>query len=145
MRRSKNFRGKKSGFTLVEILLVLALLSLLIGFGVANADKLFGSNQNAIVSMKVKESFNAPLFKYRADTGRYPTTDQGIKALLVKPSDDKGRWRGPYITKAEDLVDPWGNELKYRYPGTKNVGGYDLYSLGEDGKDGTADDIGNWE
>lgn len=144
MKRRESFRGKKSGFTLIEILLVLALLALLIGFGVANADKLFQGNQEQIVSMKVKESFNSVLFKYRADTGRYPTTEQGLRSLLEKPADDKGRWRGPYINKADDLLDPWGNELKYRYPGTKNVGSYDLYSVGEDGQDGSEDDIGNW-
>lgn len=145
MKRRNSFRGKRSAFTLIEILLVLALLALLIGFGVANAGKIFGTNQEAIVSMKVKDSFNAPLFKYRADTGKYPTTEQGMKALLQKPSDDKGRWKGPYINSAEDILDPWGNELKYRFPGVKNPGSYDLYSVGEDGVDGSEDDIGNWK
>lgn len=143
MRRSKSFRGKRSGFTLIEILLVLALLSMLVGFAVFKGDAIFGDNQVKVMSMKVKESFNVPLFKYRTDTGNYPTTDQGLKALLVKPGNDRGRWRGPYINGEQDLVDDWGNELRYRFPGVKNTGGYDLYSLGPDGKE-SADDIGNW-
>lgn len=144
MRRRDHFRGKKSGFTLIEILLVLALLAMLIGFGVANAGKIFGENQIGITSMKVKDSFNVPLFKYRADTGNFPTTSQGVKALVSKPADARGSWKGPYVNKPEDIIDFWGNELRYRFPGTKNVGGYDLYSLGPDGVE-SADDIGNWD
>ncbi|EDY83693.1 general secretion pathway protein G [Verrucomicrobiia bacterium DG1235] len=143
MKRRENFRGKKSGFTLIEMLLVLALLGMLVGFAVMKSDQIFGGNQVAITEMKVKESFSVPLFKYRADTGNYPTTQQGIKALLQKPGDDRGRWKGPYVNKPDDLIDFWGNELKYRFPGTKNVGSYDLYSLGPDGVE-SGDDIGNW-
>lgn len=117
---------------------------MLIGFGVANADKLFGDNQEAITRMKVNDSFDVPLFKYRTDLGNYPTTEQGIKALLTQPSNARGKWKGPYINDASDIIDVWGNELKYRFPGTKNPAKYDLYSLGPDGVE-SSDDIGNWE
>lgn len=143
MKRRNDFRGKKSGFTLIEILLVLALLSMLVGFAVFKGGSIFTDSQADIVSMKVKEAFKVPLFKYRTDTGNFPTSEQGLKALLQKPSNDRGRWRGPYIEGPDNLIDEWGNEFRYRFPGTKNTSGYDLYSLGADGKE-SEDDIGNW-
>lgn len=143
MRRRDNTRGRKSGFTLIEILLVLGLIGLLVGVVVINVGGIFGGQQVDMTKMKIEESLSAPLFKYKADTGNYPTTEQGLQALLTKPSNDRGRWRGPYVKNEESLRDAWQQDLKYRFPGTQNVGSYDLYSLGPDGTE-SADDIGNW-
>lgn len=143
MRRRDDFRNKKAGFTLVEMLLVIGLIVLLAGLVIVNVDNIFGDQQAKMTHFKVNEAFKTPLFKYRMDMGSYPTTDQGLKALLQKPSNDSGKWRGPYVDKSEDIVDPWGNELKYRYPSTNNPGSYDLYSLGPDGSE-SGDDIRNW-
>lgn len=143
MRRRDDFRNKKAGFTLVEMLLVIGLIVLLAGLVIVNVDNIFGDQQAKLTHFKVNEAFKTPLFKYRMDMGSYPSTDQGLKALLQKPSNDSGKWRGPYVDKAEDIVDPWGNELKYRYPSTNNPGSYDLYSLGPDGSE-SGDDIRNW-
>ncbi|MBC2604468.1 type II secretion system major pseudopilin GspG [Pelagicoccus albus] len=143
MRRRNSLRGKKSGFTLVEILLVLGLIALLMGVVVVNVDGIFGGQQEEMTKMKINESLSAPLFKYKTDTGNYPTTEQGLQALLTKPSNDRGRWRGPYVKSEESLLDAWNQELKYRFPGTQNPGSYDLYSLGADGTE-SGDDIGNW-
>lgn len=144
MKRRNNFRGKKSGFTLMEILLVLGLIGLLVSVVVVNAGAIFGQKKEELTQMKIKSSLSAPLFKYMTDTGSYPTTDQGLKSLLVKPANDKGRWRGPYVEGEESLLDAWQREFKYRFPGTGNVGGYDLYSLGADGTE-SGDDIRNWK
>lgn len=143
MKQRRDFRSKKAGFTLVEMLLVIGLIVLLAGLVVTNVGNIFGDQQAKLTHFKVNEAFKTPLFKYRMDTGSYPTTEQGLKALLQKPSNDRGRWRGPYLDKPENIVDDWGNELKYRFPSTNNPGSYDLYSLGPDGVE-SEDDIQNW-
>ncbi|MDQ8202959.1 type II secretion system major pseudopilin GspG [Pelagicoccus sp. SDUM812003] len=143
MRKRSGFRNRKAGFTLVEMLLVIGLIVILAGVAILNVDTIFGDNAAKLTAFKVRESFKTPLFKYRMDTGNYPTTDQGLQALLQKPSNVSGKWSGPYIEGKDDLVDAWGNELKYRYPSSNNPGSYDLYSLGPDGVE-SEDDIRNW-
>jgi type II secretion system protein G len=82
---------------------------------------------------------------YQVDNGRYPTTAEGLGALLTKPSDlSITNWHGPYLEKASDLKDSWGHEYTYRCPGLHNPNGYDLHSMGPDGEDNTLDDIVNW-
>ena len=78
---------------------------------------------------------------FEIDNGRYPSTQEGLDALLSAPADAEG-WRGPYLTRGLPK-DPWGNEYVYRYPGQENPDGFDLYSMGPDGREGN-DDIGNW-
>jgi len=124
-------------------MLVIGLMVLLFGLVVANVDKIFGDNQEQLVAFKVKESFKTPLTSYRIHMGSFPSTQQGLKALLSRPENDRGRWKGPYIENPEDLVDPWGNQLQYRYPGAQNTSSYDLFSLGPDGTE-SGDDITNW-
>lgn len=143
MKHKNSLRGRKSGFTLIEILLVLGLIGLLVSVVVINAGSIFGNQQVKMTTLKVNESLTTPLFSYKSDMGNYPTTEQGLKALLVKPGNDRGRWHGPYVKDDESLLDAWQNELKYRFPGVKNPSGYDLYSLGPDGTE-SGDDIGNW-
>ncbi len=144
MKRKNNFRGKKSGFTLMEILLVLGLIGLLVSVVVVNAGSIFGDQKVKMTEMKIKNTLSAPLFKYMTDTGSYPTSEQGLSALLTKPGNDRGRWRGPYVEGGESLLDAWQRDFKYRFPGTGNTGGYDLYSLGADGVE-SGDDIKNWK
>jgi len=142
-KRNRNRYSSKRGFTLIEIMLVIGLMVLLFGLVVANVDKIFGDNQEQLVAFKVKESFKTPLTSYRIHMGSFPSTQQGLKALLSRPENDRGRWKGPYIENPEDLVDPWGNQLQYRYPGAQNTSSYDLFSLGPDGTE-SGDDITNW-
>ncbi len=142
MKRRRSLSSRR-GFTLIEIMLVIGLMVLLVGLVVTNVDNLFGSNQAELVRFKVKESFKTPLTSYRIHMGSFPTTQQGLKALIQRPENDGGRWRGPYIEGPENLVDPWGRELQYRYPGTRNAMSYDLFSLGPDGTE-SGDDITNW-
>jgi len=141
----KRALANRSGFTLIEIILVIGLLAILAGLVIGNVDKIFGNQQLEMAKFKVNESFKTPLTTFRVAMGRYPTTEEGLQALLTKPaSDTRGRWKGPYVESASDLEDPWGQPMQYRFPGTKNPSKYDLYSFGPDMVQ-SDDDIGNWE
>ncbi|MBI3885002.1 MAG: type II secretion system major pseudopilin GspG [Opitutae bacterium] len=139
-------KSRRSAFTILEILVVLAIIGLLAGLAVTNADKIFGHSQDAIARVFVRDSLKTSLVRYRIDLGDYPSTAEGMAALLSAPANKADRWRGPYIdTPGNKLpVDPWGEPYQYRYPGVKNKGGYDLFSKGADKAEGTEDDIGNW-
>ena len=138
--------SRQAGFTLLEILVVLAIIGLLVGLTVSNSDKIFGSSQTAVARIFVRDSLKTSLVRYRIDLGDYPSTAEGIQALLTAPAGKTERWRGPYIDAPGNRlpVDPWGEPYQYRFPGTKNPGSYDLYSKGPDKVDGTEDDLGNW-
>jgi general secretion pathway protein G len=138
--------SKISAFTLLEILVTLAIIGLLAGLAISNSDKIFGQSQEAVARVFVRDALKTSLVRYRIDLGDYPTTSEGIAALIVAPSGKAERWRGPYIDVPGGKVptDPWGEPYRYRYPGTKNKGGFDLYSVGPDKNDGSEDDIGNW-
>ncbi|MEZ5277728.1 MAG: type II secretion system major pseudopilin GspG [Opitutaceae bacterium] len=137
--------SRRAAFTLFEILIVIALIALLAGVAITNVGKIFGGGQESIAEIFVNDAMKAPLTSYRIHTGSYPTTSQGLQALITAPDGASGRWKGPYIeTKGGALpTDPWGSPYQYRYPGTRNPDGYDLFSLGPD-KQESADDIGNW-
>ena len=133
----ENGRG---GFTLLEILLVLALLAGLIVLAINNVDKILQGGQEDTVKIYVNDTLKAALFRYRIDNGRYPTTEEGLDALMNRPGE-VANWNGPYVS---DLpADPWGQDYRYLFPGKHNTESYDLYSLGGDGVE-SADDIGNW-
>lgn len=132
----------KAGFSLVEMLIVIALIAIIGTLLIGRIGNLFGGAQEDVAKQFVENSLKAPLLKFRIDTGSYPTTEQGISALLEKPGDSS-KWKGPYIERIP--TDPWGEEYQYRYPGKQNSDGYDLWSKGPDKSSGTSDDIGNWE
>lgn len=136
----------RSAFTLLEILVTLAIIGLLAGLAITNSDKIFGQSQEAVARIFVRDSLKTSLTRYRIDLGEYPSTAEGLNALLVAPANKAERWRGPYAEPPGGKLplDPWGEPYRYRFPGTKNKGGYDLYSTGSDKADGTEDDIGNW-
>ncbi|WP_255567916.1 type II secretion system major pseudopilin GspG [Ruficoccus sp. ZRK36] len=135
-------RTVRRGFTLIEILIVIALIAMLAGASIVALDKLFGGGQESIAQTFCETTGPTALMAYRLNMGGYPTTDQGLAALRTAPSNAGNRWKGPYLKK--EPVDPWGNPYQYRQPGTHNTDGYDLWSFGPDGKEGS-DDIGNWE
>lgn len=139
-------RRARAAFTLLEILVVLAIIGLLVGLVVSNTDKIFGQSQEAVARIFVRDSMKTPLTRYRIDLGDYPSTAEGLAALLASPQNIGDRWRGPYLeTPGNKLpVDPWGSPYEYRHPGVKNTGSYDLFSRGPDKTADTADDIGNW-
>ena len=148
MKLSPSFsrgRARRSvrAFTLMEILLVIGLLGLLMGVMAVGFGNIFGTNEKEIAKMFVDQGVKANLQQYRMHMGSYPTTEEGLNALLEAPEGDKAtRWKGPYADKLPK--DPWGNPYQYLCPGTHNKNSFDLWSMGPDGQDGTADDIGNW-
>jgi len=139
-------RHTARAFTLIEILVVLAIAGMIIGLAVANFGKLFSGAKENIAGMFVNSSLQVPFETYRMDMGNYPSTAEGLQALVTAPSDKADRWRGPYIKgdKSKILIDPWNTPYQYRFPGIHNPDGYDVWSKGPDMQDGTADDIGNW-
>src|ERR1700712_1207052 len=108
-------------FTLVEMLVVLAIVGLLAGLVFNNADKIFSGGQEAVAKVFVRDSFRTALVHYKIDMGDYPSTSDGLTALLTAPSTAGDHWRGPYAELNGKLPpDPWGESYLYRYPGTHN-------------------------
>jgi general secretion pathway protein G len=126
----------------MEILIVLAIMGLLVGLAVTKFSGVFGAAQNDVAGIFVNTTMKTPLMVYRLHMGDYPSTADGLNALVTAPQNKADRWRGPYVEKIP--LDPWGEPYQYRYPGTKNKDTYDLWSKGYDKADGTADDVGNW-
>lgn len=131
------------GFTLLELLVVMVIIGLLVGYVAPMYFKQVGKSEVKVARAQI-ESFGKALDQYRLDSGHYPTTEQGLQALTTKPADE-ARWDGPYLKKGLPL-DPWGAAYLYKRPGTK--GEYDIISLGKDsapGGTGEDADIGSWE
>ena len=144
-RRASRSRPRAAGFTLLEILVVLAIIGLLAGLAITNVDKIFGGAQGSTARLQVRDSMRTSLTSYRIAMGDYPSTAEGLNALITAPGSKADRWHGPYLEPAKIPLDPWGEPLQYAYPGTKNKSGYDLWSKGPDKQSGTEDDIGNWD
>ncbi len=132
------------GFTLVELLVVLAILGLLVGLVGPQVMKALGSSKTKTARIQI-ENLAGTLDIYRLDVGRYPTTSEGLQALVEKPSG-VDNWNGPYLKKSKVPEDPWGYPYHYRSPGEH--GPFDLWSLGADnreGGEGEDQDILSWE
>lgn len=129
-------RRPSRGFTLLELLVVIIVLGLLAGLV---APQIFGRVGDAKVTTARTQMalVGTALDSYRLDNGVYPTTEQGLQALREKPTREPmaTNWRGPYLRK-EVPMDPWGHAYQYRAPGSRNPNGYDLGTLGRDGKEG---------
>lgn len=134
-------RRSGAGFSLLEILIVLALIGMLAFLVVTNMDRILGSGQEEVARVFVTDTMVTPLMSYRLNVGRYPTTEEGLQALLRRPSEDVANWQGPYVKSLPK--DPWGQDYQYRFPGEKNPDGYDIWSFGPDGVDSDRN-IGNW-
>ncbi len=134
-------RKFRNGFTLIELLLVLVILAVLATVVVPKFTK--RSEQARLTAAQTDISnIEVALDAFEIDTGRYPTTSEGLDALYEQPSDTDG-WRGPYLKKRAPK-DPWGNDYIYVQPGQENEYGYDLSSAGPDKSSGTDDDVKNW-
>lgn len=140
---SFNTRRREAGFTLLELLVVLAILGLLAAIVAPQVLRYLGSSRSQTAKVQV-ENINAALELYRLDVGRYPTAQEGLQALVTAPSS-AAAWNGPYMQKAAALTDPWGEPYSYRIPGRR--GEVDVFTLGSDkaeGGKGEARDVGNW-
>ena len=134
----------EKGFTLLELLVVLAIIALLAGIVGPQVMKHMGTSKTKAARVQV-EDLSSALDMYKLDVGRYPTSEQGLNALVEKPQDSK-RWNGPYLRKSKVPEDPWMQDYHYASPGEH--GKFDLYSYGADGKEGGEgedQDINSWE
>lgn len=144
--KQKNYlyaKPGKYGFTLIELLLVLVILTALAAVVVPKFTK--RSEQARITAAHTDISnLEVALDAFEIDMGRYPTTTEGLGALIAPPvSTTTLEWKGPYIRRGIPL-DPWGSPYIYKYPGQYNTYSYDLYSYGPNGQEGGGDDIDNW-
>lgn len=129
----------------MEILVVIAIIGLLVGLAIQKTGNIFGGAQSHTAQIFVQQTLKAPLFTYRMQMGDFPSTADGLQALITAPGAKADRWHGPYIDGNKVPVDPWDEPYQYAYPGTRNKGSYDLWSKGPDKQSGTEDDIGNWD
>lgn len=145
--RSQSLTRANSGFTLIEIMVVVVILGILAAtiipqfIGTTDSAKIGTANSN-IAEMQTH------IERFSLDVGRYPTTQEGLEVLVTAPAneEDAKNWRGPYIKLLRD--DPWGNPYQYASPSTHGVGQFDVWSMGADGADGGEGDnadIGSWQ
>lgn len=123
------------GFTLLELLVVVAIIGLLAAYVGPKYFGQLGKSEQALAKAQI-DSFHKALASYRLDVGNFPTTEEGLAALVSKPAVAP-KWNGPYLSKAVPQ-DPWGRPYVYRVPGRK--GDYDLLSHGKDGQPGGSGD-----
>jgi general secretion pathway protein G len=139
----KGKRREEEGYTLLELLVVLAIIALLVGFV---APKMMGylGRAKADAAKVQLHNVSTALELYRLDTGEYPTEAQGLRALVEKPGA-VDHWNGPYLQKAGGILDPWGEPFLYKQPGEH--GEYDILSYGADKQpdgDGDDADVTSW-
>lgn len=131
-----------AGFTLLELLVVMAIIGLLAAYVGPKYFAQLGKSEQTTAKAQI-ESFSKALGLFRLHTGRFPTTAEGLNSLMVKPANVRG-WNGPYLEK-EIPLDPWSNKYTYKFPGSDGKD-FDIISYGSDGQPGgtdTAADITN--
>jgi general secretion pathway protein G len=135
---------KQTGFTLLELLVVLGIIAMLAGLVGPQVMKHMGESKVKAAKVQI-EDLAQTLDMYKLDVGSYPTSDQGLEALIESP-DGAQRWNGPYLRKSKVPLDPWQQEYKYTSPGEH--GKFDVSSMGADGKEGGEGedkDLNSWE
>ena len=136
-------RRSEGGFTLLELLVVLAIMGMLAAIIAPQVIKYLGTSKTQTAKVQIQNVMSA-LELFRLDVGRYPTQQEGLEAL-VTAAPTAPNWNGPYLKKDSALKDPWGNPYFYQNPGQH--GEVDVYSLGQDkapGGTGEAQDVGSW-
>lgn len=148
VNRSDPSRRLQRGFTLIEVMVVIAVIAMLAALVGPNVFRNVGTARDATARSQI-ELLGAALDSYRLDNGRYPTTDQGLQALRTEPTLNPvpRNWNGPYLRR-EVPVDPWGTPYIFISPGEVNPNGYDLMTLGADGElggEGENADVLSWQ
>lgn len=141
---NRNDLRRSRGFTLIELLVVLVILGLLAGLVGPQVMKYVGESKTKTAAVQIQD-LAAALDLYKLDVGRYPTSAEGLEALVRKPASGE-RWNGPYLRKQEVPKDPWGRDYHYRSPG--DHGQFDVFTLGADGREGGEGenaDVGSWQ
>ncbi len=142
MKHFKN--NQQSGFTLLELLVVLGIIAMLAGIVGPQVMKHMGESKTKAAKVQI-EDLAATLDMYKLDAGSYPTSQQGLQALIEAPDNAK-HWNGPYLSKSKIPVDPWQNDYHYTSPGEHRK--FDILSYGADAKEGGEGedkDIVSWE
>lgn len=145
MTRTRSNR-RRQAFTLLELMIVLVILVLLFAMV---GPRLLGSQKKADIKAAQTQigSLEAALELYCVDMRTFPSSEDGLQALIEPPSDERAaaKWDGPYLDDDVLPVDPWDNAFEYEYPPTNNSRDFpDIWSIGPDGESDTDDDIGNW-
>lgn len=135
----------RTGFTLIEIMLVVIIIGVLAAMVIPNMSGRGSQARIAAAKVDIEANLMTVLDLYELDNGRYPTTEQGLEALIREPtlSPLPNNWNGPYLKKKNIPTDPWGKEYVYVSPGVKNFESFDISSYGMDGVE-SEDDIVNW-
>ena len=139
----KKKRKREAAFTIVEILVVVAIIGIMALMVVPRLSGRTEAARRAAAQADIRANLAVALDLYELDNGAYPTTEQGLRGLVSEPAPAPPNWNGPYL-KGGVPKDPWGNPYIYVYPG-RRAGAYDLASWGGDGAEGGDDDIVNWE
>lgn len=140
MRKHQRMTGQ-SGFTLLEIMLVVMIIGLLVTVAAIKIGPQANKARIGTAQQQIK-NFASGIDLFMMDTGSYPSTEQGLNALITDPGSPN--WRGPYLEPAVVRDDPWGSKYIYQFPGAKNTAGPDISSPGPNRAPGDDDDIGNW-
>lgn len=139
MTEQEKRRHRQHGFTLLELMVVIVILGMLAAIATPQVMKYLGSAKADTTRIQI-QNLGTVLDLYRLQTGTYPTSSEGLTALVEKSATAKA-WNGPYLKRRESLTDPWGTPYQYRFPGQHSE--YDLWSLGESRSEG-GQIIGNW-
>lgn len=142
MEDSMNVKNNR-GFTLIELMMVVIIIGILAAIVVPKFTGQTEKARMAATKMEIR-NIGMALDRYEMENGAFPTTEQGLRALMEKPtsSPTPRDWSGPYLK--DEPKDPWQQSYQYRRPSQNNLD-YDLWSWGPDGKDGTEDDVTNWK